>query len=184
MNRQPFRRTRSGEPSDLDDVVKDPQAEISRCYTAALRLLSYRFRSIAELKSRLEEKGFDAATIDETLQRLERENWLDDERFAVEFTRGRLRKRIGPNRIRRELKEFGIEDAMIRAVLTEAGEDENQEDHLLAAARKKARILARRHGPEFLESDEGRRKLTLFLLSQGYDYPAVAEVLKKEYWKN
>ena len=59
-----------------------------------------------------------------------------------------------------------------------AFEEGDKEALLDAACRKKADALARRHGPEYLSSDEGRNKLIGYLLKQGYDYAAVLAAVR------
>src|SRR5438477_233049 len=106
-------------------VYRSPHAERptandpDRCYTAALRILNYRFNSEHELRRKLAAKDFEQATIDATITRLRDEKWLDDERFAAAFVRTRMRKRIGRLRIRRELMAAGVDDGVAAAALRE-----------------------------------------------------------------
>src|SRR5205085_9687945 len=96
---------------DLSANSQQPTANDSgRCYTAALRILNYRFNSEAELRRKLAAKEFDRDSIDAAVARLREEKWLDDARFAEAFVRTRMRKRIGSKRIRRELIAAGIDD--------------------------------------------------------------------------
>ena len=154
--------------------------ELEQCYVAAMRILSYRFNSEAELRRKLTmKKKFDAATIDATLERLRGEKWLDDVRFAGAFVRSRTNKRIGKNRIVRELRAAGVSgDDTESAIATNVDKDQ-QEASLRELLGKRARILARRHGESFLETSEGRNKLAVYLLKQGYDAALVYEALKE-----
>src|SRR5438067_1636733 len=94
---------------DLSANSQQPTANDSgRCYTAALRILNYRFNSEAELRRKLAAKDFDRETVDATIARLREEKWLDDARFAEAFVRTRMRKRVGRLRIRRELIAAGV----------------------------------------------------------------------------
>jgi regulatory protein len=147
------------------------------CYTAALRILEYRFNSEAELRRKLVRKGFEADVIEATLARLRDEKWLDDERFAAAFVRARQRKKVGPHRIRRELGAAGVDrDTIARAVAENAG---GETAALAALCAKRARVLIRRHGEEFLRTDEGRNKLAGWLLNQGYDAALVLSAIKE-----
>jgi SOS response regulatory protein OraA/RecX len=65
------------------------------------------------------------------------------------------------------------------AAVSEQVDGEQQEEALRALCAKRARILARRHGPEFLATDEGRNKLAVYLLNQGYDAALVHEAVKE-----
>ncbi|MFN2441668.1 MAG: regulatory protein RecX [Thermoanaerobaculia bacterium] len=155
-------------------------SESERCYAAAVRLLEYRFRARVELRRKLEDRDFDARAIEETLARLDDEGWLDDVRFARELARSRARKGVGPKRISLALRGFGVDDEAARAGMAEAAEEEPPEERLREAVRKRMRILARRHGEEWLREPEGRKKLLAYLLHQGYEYAAVTAALDSE----
>ena len=144
-------------------------SDFEGCYAAALRILKYRFNSEAELRRKLKAKQFEPAHIDHTIEKLRAEKWLDDARFAAEFVRSKQLKHRGPRRIARELTAAGVgrEEAQ-RALRGNIDEDREKED-LTALLEKRRRMLVRRHGEEYLSTDEARRKLAAYLLSQGYD---------------
>ncbi|MBI2212743.1 MAG: regulatory protein RecX [Acidobacteria bacterium] len=142
-------------------------------YVIALRLLNYRFRSEAELRRKLREKDVASEAIDETIERLRRQGWIDDARFAVQYARSLLRKKKGRRRIEAELRELGVDDAVTRAAIAEAGEEHSEEAAVDALLAKKATSLQRKLGPEGLDDETGRKKLAAYLFSQGYDAPAV-----------
>lgn len=154
--------------TDLDD-----------CYLAALRILNYRFNSSAELKRKLTAKKFDRQLVDETIARLREEKWLDDERFAAAYVRTRMMKKVGPLKIERELHAVGVDDETTRRVLRENGDDDRELDDLNALCDKRKRQLLRRHGAGYLETAEGRNKLAVYLLKQGYDAALVQRVVKE-----
>jgi regulatory protein len=142
-----------------------------RCYTAALRILNYRFNSAAELRRKLAAKEFDEETIEATVARLRDEKWIDDERFAEAFVRTRMRKRIGPLRIRRELMAAGVDDEIAAAALRRNADGEGERDAALSIARKRAARLD-------LDSAAERNKLTSYLLKQGYDAALVRDIVR------
>jgi len=156
---------------------EDDLSDSDRCYAAAIRILKYRWNGRAELRRKLVRKSFEAEAIDGTLERLTREGWVDDERFAASFVRDRARKRIGRRRIVAELRSTGIGDEDARRVVEENVDKETEERELLALCRKKMRILAGRKGDEFVASAEGRNKLLVYLLSHGYDLAASREAV-------
>jgi len=150
-----------------------------RCYVAALRILHYRFNSEAELRRKLRSKQFDAVTIDETLARLHREKWLDDSRFAGAFTRTRANKRVGKLRILRELQAAGVDGDTAAAAVAENVDAEREGEALRELCEKRARLLVRRHGADYLATSEGRNKLAGYLLKQGYDAGLVYACIKE-----
>ena len=154
-------------------------SEIERCHTAALRILSYRFNSEAELRRKLSRKNFERETVDAAIERLRGEGWIDDGRFAGALVRARAAKGIGRKRIARELQAAGVDDDTASRVLRENVDEEGERESLRALAQKRARVLLRRNGPEWLVSAEGQNKLTAWLWNQGYDAGLVREAVRE-----
>ena len=152
---------------------------MSDCYLAAIRILKYRFNSEGELRRKLAAKRFERTDIDDTIARLRDEKWLDDTRFANAYVRTRTSKHIGPKRIERELQAAGVDRDVVKAAVRANVDDERQREDLQAAYDKRRRVLVRRHGDDYLETAEGRNKLTGYLLKRGYDAALVHAVVKE-----
>jgi regulatory protein len=150
---------------------------LERCHAAALRILQYRWNSELELRRKLARKEFDGEAIDATIARLREEKWLDDERFAASLVRRRTAKLHGRRRIANELRAAGIDDA--EAAVRQHLDPQAEAAALAAACARRVRVLTRRHGEAFLTTDEGRNKLTMYLLNQGYDAALVRQALKE-----
>jgi len=150
------------------------------CYIAALRILKYRFNSEAELRRKLRGKKFEKEAIDATIVRLHSEKWLDDERFAGAFVRTKANRRLGSRRILSELHHAGVSNEAAAQAVVENIDPEREAEALRALCAKRAGVLIRRHGADFLRTGEGRNKLAGYLLKQGYDaalvYAAVKEI--------
>lgn len=151
----------------------------SPCYIAALRILKFRFNSEVELRRKLKFKQFDKETIDATMIRLRDEKWLDDSRFAGAFTRTKANKSIGKKRILRELQAAGIDRETAADAVAGNVDPEREAEALRALCERKARMLVRRHGADYLQSAEGRNKLAAYLLKQGYDAALVQSVIRE-----
>ena len=147
-------------------------------YVAALRILNYRFNSEAELRRKLRAKKFEKGEIDAAIARLHREKWLDDQRFAGAFVRTRANKRVGRLRIRRELQAAGVTDAAAEQAIAENVDGEREAEGLRDLCARRMRMLARRHGDEYLHSAEAHAKLTAYLIAHGYDSALVREVVR------
>ena len=148
-------------------------------YLSALRILKYRFNSEAELRRKLRAKRFERDDIEVAIARLHREKWLDDERFAGAFVRTRANKRVGKLRIRRELQVAGVNESTAEQALAENVDPERERESLEALCARRLRVLVRRHGAEYLDSDEAHAKLTTYLIGHGYDSALVREVVKE-----
>ena len=153
--------------------------DLDRCYASALRILNYRFNSAAELRRKLRGKDFGDEIIDETLERLRNEKWLDDARFASAFVRTRQNKRVGARRIARELGAAGVAEEVVKNAIAEHSDPERERTDLAALCAKRHRLLIRRKGEEYADTPECRNKLTIYLLNQGYDAALVREVVKE-----
>ena len=151
----------------------------SPCYIAALRILKFRFNSEVELRRKLKFKQFDKETIDATMIRLRDEKWLDDGRFAGAFTRTKANKSIGKKRILRELQAAGIDRETAADAVAGNVDPEREAEALRTLCERKARMLVRRHGPEYLGTAEGRNKLAAYLLKQGYDAALIFAAIKE-----
>jgi len=150
------------------------------CYIAALRILKYRFNSEGELRRKLRGKRFEKDDIDTTIARLHKERWLDDERFAGAFVRTRISKGLGRLRIKRELNYAGVSDEAANDALAKNVDEEREREDVAAACRKRMRALARRHGDDFLATEEGRTKIAAWLVGRGYDTALVWETVRRE----
>jgi regulatory protein len=146
--------------------------DLERCYVAGLRILNYRFNSETELRAKLDRKEFPRDAIDAAIERLRREKWLDDGRFAAAFVRTRLRKGIGRLRIKLELMAAGVDSATIAQALDIPDHDDRAA--AIASARKRLAVLRRRD-----DEDAIRQKLVAYLFRQGYDSSMAMDVVRE-----
>lgn len=89
----------------------------------ALRLLARREHSRAELARKLNESGCDATEVETLLDEFEKRNWLSDRRFAESWVADH-RARAGSTKLAFELRQRGVGEAIIDAVLNEARDSE------------------------------------------------------------
>lgn len=89
-----------------------------KAYNMALNYLQYRMRSQKELEDYLIKKGFDLDTIEETLEKLKKYDFINDEIFAEAMTRDLLSaKLVGRRYIVHKLREKGIDNRIIDSVV-------------------------------------------------------------------
>lgn len=151
-------------------VSDDPE----RCYVAAMRILNHRFNSEGELRRKLEMKEFARDVIDATVDRLRRERWLDDDRFAVAYVRTRVRKGIGLLRVKRELVAAGVESDTIVRALEESLPDHDERAAATVSGRKRLAVLRRRDDDALI-----REKLIAYLFRQGFDSSMAMDVVRE-----
>lgn len=80
-------------------------------------LLARREHARAELEHKLAGKGFEASLIAPVLDQLSDEHLLDESRFAESFVASRARRGQGTVRIAGELRQRGVDDALIDAAM-------------------------------------------------------------------
>lgn len=91
----------------------------------ALRLLSYRPRSIQEIKQRLTKTNADTPTINRVIDNLINQNLLNDQEFAQWWVDQRIKFRPKGNRaLQFELRQKGVAQEIIVTVLLSPEEEQ------------------------------------------------------------
>jgi regulatory protein len=102
-----------------DDRCSDPLEARKK----AMDYLARREYGRLELQAKLEKAGFNAETARVAVDRLAAENLQCDRRFMESFLQSRISKGKGPVRVRLELEERRLEDALIEEVLSASDAD-------------------------------------------------------------
>jgi len=163
-------RLQVGQLLSAEEIVRLQERDaLERAVEQALNLLSYRPRSVDEVRRRLAEKGCQEQMVEAALDRLTRVGLLDDKAFARYWldNRSQFNPR-GARALRQELRQKGVDEATIREVLADYDED--------AVAARAAEAAARRLSG--LDPRTFRRKLSGYLLRRGFDYSAIEPLLE------
>lgn len=165
------RALHTGMPLSEADLLALRQAEArQRAYEAALRLLAYRPRSEREMRQRLARRGFERSRIDETVERLRRLAYLDDDAFARYWTESRDQLSPRSRRlIQQELRLKGID----AETATEASTAVSDDDAAYRAAARRLRPLAGLDFPSF------RDRLGGFLRRRGFSYEVARRTVER-----
>ena len=86
----------------------------ARAKASAMASLAMREHSVLELQHKLTAKKFPDSVVAPLLAELQRDNLLSNERFAEMHWRQRADKGFGPTKIRYELQQKGLDDALIQ----------------------------------------------------------------------
>ena len=97
--------------------------EASELRERAMRLLARREHSRAELARKLGQSGFDACDIQPLLDEFEQKRWLSDRRFAESYVADH-RSRAGAVKLAFDLRQRGVADNIIEAVLSDNRDSE------------------------------------------------------------
>ncbi|MCK5328249.1 MAG: RecX family transcriptional regulator, partial [Candidatus Latescibacteria bacterium] len=133
--------------------------------------LSFRPRTVKEVRDKLREKDYKETIVQETIVLLKRLGLLDDRDFAARWIAERVRlKPRGRRLLFSELLKKGIAREMVEETLSEAFE--NIDERTLAAGllRKKA---ARYRS---VEPREAFRKMSDLLVRKGFDFGVARDV--------
>lgn len=154
------RRRRTRDRGAAPSTLSFPE-QINLAREAALRLLSVRERSAAELRMRLTQKGFSPEPIDEVLTRLRETGLQDDRRFAESYASnaGEMRG-YSARRIQNDLRGKGVGPELAAAVAAVRPEDE--EERAREVAMRKARTMG------VLPREVMARRLMGLLARRGY----------------
>jgi regulatory protein len=139
------------------------------CKRLAIRFISYRMRSEAEVRRRLRKEGADADVIAVVLEDLRRLELVDDRGFAEQFARDALTgKKWGPHRIRQALRRAGVRPGDIEPAVQALRHTIEDEDIVTAVAEKRWRQLAR-----VADVKKRKKRLYDYLVRRGFDYEDV-----------
>lgn len=148
--------------------------EVERAKASAYRYLSYRPRSITELKRQLVNKGYKETTVDQVIDRLSELELIDDMAFARYWVEQRETfKPRGRRALRYELYQKGIDRQIVDMVVAEVDETVSAKK----AARKKAKLWRELPEEQFYE------KLGNYLKRRGFSYE-IARSVTQEFWSS
>lgn len=152
----------------IEDVLK--AEEQRKIINKALNLISYRQRSIQEVRKNLKEKGYEDIYIETAIEYCKNQNYLNDEEFAHSFIKDKQNlNNLGSKRIKYELINKGVSESIIEKILQIDPEDEYS--IALELAEKKIKSY---NGQD---RNSIYRKLGGFLQRKGYPFDIVKTVL-------
>jgi SOS response regulatory protein OraA/RecX len=166
-------RTRLVQPGGGAPLDGDRAASADAAHAAALRLLTTRARTRAELRERLEQRGFEAAAVAETLGRLERVGLVDDAALAEAVAEGRAERGLDAPAIATELRDRGVDPALAERAAQAAVPAEDRADRCRQVAQARLAQLAGLPAPTQL------RRLATYLARRGYP-PDLAESVARD----
>jgi regulatory protein len=154
-------------------MLRRPSLSLEQALQKARHYCGYQERCHSEVQEKLYSFGLRKKDVGETLATLIEENYLNEERFALQFAGGHFRlKEWGRVKIRYELRLRQVSDYCIKKALA-AIDEEDYEQALGRQAAKKWESL-RGEGNIFSK----KRKLQDYLLQKGYESDRVAATVR------
>ena len=157
----------------LKELTNSEQKQKLR--NSALNLLSFRMRSLSELKRRLLKKGYDIQDIEPLLEEFDAKNILNDSEFALAFSRDKIRsKGIGPSILRVELSNHHLSRNLVEDTIN-LMYTEFPIDTLLGNHLKKKKI---RRNSQLKEREQNR--IVNFLKRKGFSWDDISRVFDEK----
>ncbi len=164
-------RLRKGQQlTDAEVETLRNEDAIVQAVDRAARFLSYRPRSVQEVRRNLEEKQLEPVVIEAALDRLNAMGYLDDAAFARFWIQNRTEfKPLSPKALRYELRQKGVSTEII----SEALEGLETEELAYEAAQNRLKRVPRGDRKIF------RQKLSAFLQQRGFGYTTIRDVVER-----
>lgn len=135
----------------------------------------YQERCHSETRDKLFSFGLAPNDVEQIISQLIEEDYLNEQRFAEAFARGKFRmKHWGKVKIRYEMKQRRITDYCIKKAMKEIDEDEyiatlnKLMEEKLRSLKSEKNVFTR------------KRKLTDFLMQKGYERDVISSVINAE----
>jgi regulatory protein len=149
-----------------------PDPSFKQALKLSYQLLSYRPRSVFEVKTKLKEKGFDDEIIENTVARLKELRYLNDSEFAKLWVESRMKARpVGSSLLKKDLREKGIEGEAAEKAIEESSVVYNEFDAALKIAERRLGTFGKIH------KLKAKKRINDFLIRRGFKFDTVREVL-------
>lgn len=151
-----------------------PVYTLQQALEKARHFCAYQERCQQEVRDKLYDLGMHREEVEQGISDLITEGFLDEERFARSYARGKFRiKHWGRTKIRYALKQKKISDYCIRKAMEEIDGDEYIEVLKQIAEKKSASIKEK-------NSFSHRQKIVQYLLQRGFELDIIQSVLSEE----
>lgn len=143
-------------------------------FNRAVKLLTVKARSVAELRERLlQGKNTTAEVVEAVIARLEEYGYLNDERYAFSYASLKVKQRpVGRRRLQQDLRHKKVQNNVAEGAL-ELVYSETPEEQLIDLAIQK-RLRLRGHPKTRVEA----KKLFDHLLRQGFEFELVSDKVR------
>ncbi|MXX41370.1 MAG: regulatory protein RecX [Gemmatimonadetes bacterium] len=150
--------------------------QLQKAKDAAYRYLSYRTRSVAEVRDKLTEKDFAVEVVAEVIADLQRQQLLNDREFARRWVEARLPRAYGARKLAQDLRHKGVDAGVVDEVLAEYAPALDSSERTVALLSKQA---WRYRG---LAPDKAKRRMLGFLARRGCDQE-MARAAVEQVWQ-
>ena len=139
------------------------KSELNSAFERAVGYLSRGARAKKEIKKYLSDKGYDKDIIEQTIDKLCAYHYIDDYMYAQSYIKSKSKK-YGAYRLSAELRQKGIDKAVIDELLAET-----PEDGIVEIAQKYLRS----------HKTADKQKLKRFLAGRGFSWDSINSAVEK-----
>lgn len=161
--------------ADEQKIVLSPEKARQKTFDRAVNILTYKPRSINELRERLLEKDWATEPIvDEVIEKLKFYGYLNDETFAKNLANSKLRQKpIGKRLLQQKLTQKKLDKETVEEAIVNAFEETPEEEIIEWAIAKRLRLKGKP------ETREDSKKFYDYLLRQGFSYDLVSSKMRE-----
>ncbi len=168
-------------PKPAEDGEEKPKKPINpekarqKTFDRAVNLLTYKPRSVSELRTRLLEKDWTTAEIVESvIEKLKEYNYLDDAHFAKTFAASQIRQKpIGKRILQQKLSQKKLDKETVAETLEKILEETPESEIIERAIEKRLRLKGKP------ATREDAKKFYDYLLRQGFSYDLVSNKMRE-----
>jgi regulatory protein len=149
------------------------EADVRKATDIISRLLKFRPRSEGEIRKKLTEKNIPLSVVEPTVERFKNLRLIDDRQFAQGWVASRLKKPLGINRVRQELREKHVEKTLIEESLKTAYGSHDEEAVVTELAKRRAEKYKNIAPPKL------KRRIYAYLQRRGFTTDTINQVIQK-----
>ncbi len=140
---------------------------------SAIKIIERSYKTEKEVRDKLKQKGYEEKQIENSIEFLKEYDFLNDNIYAKAFIKDKISSK-GSQKIKYDLIKKGISKNIIEENLVEVNHDEEKKA-ALTIGRKKYESIIKKESDTYKLSG----KLYRFLISRGYAYDIVKDVVKE-----
>ena len=149
------------------------EESIIRCKNSALKTIERSYKTEKEVIEKLKEKGYGENAINISIEFLRQYNFINDTNYTKAYIKDKLNS-YGSQKIKYTLIQKGISKEIIEDILADADKD-IERNTAINLAKKKLDVIRKKESDNYKISG----KLYRYLMSRGYGYDIVNEVVKE-----
>jgi len=144
-----------------------------KCKSTALKIIEKSYKTEKEMRDKLKQKEYTDNQVEKTIEFLREYNFINDESYVNAYVNDKISSR-GRQKIKYDLIRKGIDSNLIDEKLSNIDSDD-EKNTAFNLAKKKYNTIKKSESDSYKLSG----KLYRFLMSKGYNYEIIKDVVRK-----